>query len=78
MTDKNEKETGYSYIGLDEMQENYPSAITIMKEREQLNGLSRKGACACKRGIERDNCPNCEGSGIQIDWHAFHKKLKLK
>jgi hypothetical protein len=27
--------------------------------------------CACKRGIERDNCPTCEGSGMVIDFKAI-------
>lgn len=30
------------------------------------------GACHCRQGIERDNCPNCEGTGQAIDWAAFH------
>jgi len=29
-------------------------------------------ACGCKRRIERDNCPNCEGTGKAIDWRKFH------
>jgi hypothetical protein len=28
--------------------------------------------CACKRGIERDNCPRCEGTGLVIDFAAIH------
>lgn len=28
-------------------------------------------ACACKRGIERDNCPACEGTGRRIDFAAI-------
>jgi hypothetical protein len=27
--------------------------------------------CACKRGIERDNCPRCEGTGEVIDFAAI-------
>jgi hypothetical protein len=23
--------------------------------------------------MERDNCPQCEGSGIAIDWGAYHR-----
>jgi hypothetical protein len=60
------------------IESNYPSIITIMKEKEQGNNMPRKGVCGCKRGIERDNCSNCEGTGIMIDWNTFHKKLKLK
>jgi hypothetical protein len=25
-------------------------------------------ACGCKRGVQRDNCPNCEGTGRVIDF----------
>ena len=33
-------------------------------------------ACGCRKGLERDNCRDCEGSGKQIDWPKFHK-MKL-
>ena len=26
--------------------------------------------CDCKRGQQRDNCPQCEGTGQQIDFGA--------
>lgn len=29
-------------------------------------------ACGCKRGVQRDNCPNCEGTGKEIDFRAIH------
>lgn len=32
--------------------------------------------CACKRGIERDNCPRCEGTGWVIDFAAIHAARK--
>ena len=25
-------------------------------------------SCACRRGLQRDNCPNCEGTGLVIDF----------
>lgn len=28
-------------------------------------------ACHCRRGIERDNCPDCEGTGKRIDFRAI-------
>lgn len=31
-------------------------------------------ACGCKRGIQRDNCPNCEGTGKAIDFRAIHAR----
>jgi len=30
--------------------------------------------CGCKKGIERDNCPACEGTGWRIDFKAIHEK----
>ncbi len=30
--------------------------------------------CGCKRGLERDNCPRCEGTGWQIDFRAIHAR----
>ena len=27
--------------------------------------------CGCKRGIARDNCQNCEGTGFVIDFLAI-------
>jgi len=32
--------------------------------------------CGCKRGIERDNCPNCEGTGKAIDWNRYHQERR--
>ncbi len=29
------------------------------------------GPCACRRGIERDNCAQCEGTGRRIDFAAL-------
>ena len=34
--------------------------------------------CNCKKGVWRDNCPECEGTGIRIDWRKFHRKKQLK
>ena len=30
--------------------------------------------CSCKRGIQRDNCPTCEGTGMVIDFAAIHRR----
>lgn len=32
--------------------------------------------CGCKRGVERDNCPACEGTGWQIDFRAIRERNK--
>lgn len=28
--------------------------------------------CSCKRGVQRDNCVRCEGTGMVIDYRAIH------
>ncbi len=30
--------------------------------------------CSCRRGQERDNCPQCEGTGMCIDFAAIRAK----
>ena len=30
--------------------------------------------CSCKRGVQRDNCPNCEGTGLVIDFKAIKNR----
>jgi hypothetical protein len=30
--------------------------------------------CSCRRGIERSNCPNCEGTGMVIDFRAIRER----
>ena len=30
--------------------------------------------CSCKRGIQRDNCPRCEGTGWMIDFAAIRAR----
>jgi len=32
--------------------------------------------CGCKRGVERDNCPQCEGTGMRIDFRAIRQEAK--
>jgi hypothetical protein len=35
--------------------------------------------CGCKRGVQRDNCPNCEGTGWIIDFKAIRgNNIKIK
>lgn len=33
--------------------------------------------CGCKRGAQRDNCPNCEGTGRVIDFAAVRNRKPL-
>ncbi len=30
--------------------------------------------CECRQGVERDNCPRCEGTGMVIDFKAIREK----
>ena len=30
--------------------------------------------CGCKRGTQRDNCPECEGTGQRIDFAAVRAR----
>lgn len=34
--------------------------------------------CSCRRGIERDNCPSCEGTGWVIDFAAIRARVKAE
>lgn len=33
-----------------------------------------KGMCGCKRRIQRNNCPQCEGTGVPIDFGRIHRE----
>jgi hypothetical protein len=33
--------------------------------------------CHCKRGVQRDNCPDCEGTGMRIDFNAIRARNAL-
>lgn len=33
--------------------------------------------CSCKKGIQRDNCPACEGTGMVVDFHAIRNRPPL-
>lgn len=33
--------------------------------------------CSCRRGVQRDNCPACEGTGQQIDFGRIRNKSPL-
>ena len=32
--------------------------------------------CSCKRGVYRDNCPQCEGTGWVIDFAAIRARTQ--
>ena len=31
-------------------------------------------SCGCRKGVQRDNCPNCEGTGKVIDFAAIRAR----
>ena len=31
-------------------------------------------ACSCRRGVQRDNCPTCEGTGQVVDFLAIRRR----
>ena len=30
--------------------------------------------CGCKRGVQRDNCPECEGTGWRINFRMIRER----
>ncbi len=34
--------------------------------------------CGCKRGVQRDNCPRCEGTGYAIDFREIHAERRRR
>lgn len=30
--------------------------------------------CGCRPGIQRDNCPQCEGTGLRVDFKAIRAR----
>lgn len=32
--------------------------------------------CGCKRGVQRDNCPVCEGTGMVVDFAAIRLRAQ--
>lgn len=34
--------------------------------------------CHCKKGTQRDNCPDCEGTGMKVDFAKIRNKNKSK
>ncbi len=45
-------------------------SATVKQENQPKTGAR----CTCKRGVHRDNCPNCEGTGWVIDFAAIRAR----
>lgn len=35
-------------------------------------------ACSCRPGVQRDNCPTCEGTGMAIDFRAVREAVRAR
>jgi hypothetical protein len=46
----------------------------VNKEHEDKYQPKTGVKCGCRRGIERDNCPACEGTGQRIDFALIHRR----
>lgn len=47
-------------------------ACTAITEYQPKTGVR----CGCRRGVQRDNCPNCEGTGWAIDFRAILERSR--
>jgi hypothetical protein len=49
----------------------------IKSEGKKMEYQPKTGEkCNCKKGVQRDNCPNCEGTGWRIDFAAIRESTK--
>lgn len=48
--------------------------MSAYKKPEQGYQPKTGEACYCKPGVHRDNCPQCEGTGQQIDFRAIRER----
>lgn len=64
-------------------EEQEAAAKSILKQANKLLGNVHEHQpktgekCGCRRGVQRDNCPNCEGTGYVIDFHAIRNRKAL-
>ncbi len=49
-------------------------SLTLPGENQAMNTPRTGAKCGCKRGIQRDNCPTCEGTGGVIDFAAIRAR----
>jgi len=77
----------FIYRTVDEKTSNANFPITLIgdpdhtaKQQEAVRRLTRQPKtgqpCACRPGIERDNCAQCEGTGQRIDFAAIRNAHK--
>jgi hypothetical protein len=52
---------------------NHDDSDRLRKELRRLTGRTNttgRYPCHCRKGVERANCPDCEGTGYKIDFRA--------
>jgi hypothetical protein len=54
------------------------STYILKREVNKMYQPKTGNKCGCKRGIERDNCPACEGTGQQIDFKKVREMPTVK
>jgi len=56
-----------------------PESVADFKARIKAIYQPKTGeACHCKRGVERDNCSRCEGTGEVIDFAAIRARRRAE
>lgn len=50
--------------------ERWFAQIDTLRENQPTTGAK----CSCRPGMERDNCPSCEGTGWRIDFAAIRAR----
>ena len=54
--------------------EGVPSDAQLRRERENPYSPKTGARCSCRPGVQRDNCPRCEGTGWVIDFKKIHER----
>lgn len=51
-----------------------PLSVGLTEARKAFYQPKTGAVCSCRPGIERDNCPRCEGTGMVIDFAAIRAR----
>jgi hypothetical protein len=69
---KNSAEQGARWCNEHEQRHGRP-AVYVVRDTYQPKTGER---CTCRKGVARDNCPECEGTGWKIDFKAIRERKK--
>lgn len=50
--------------------------VTARMEYERTHQPKTGAKCGCTKGVERDNCSRCEGTGMVIDFRAIRARTQ--